>query len=111
MPLPVTGAGKGQARRRWVPLASNNGALEPGSSRDTHQILEVPGQPVAAVVSEDQSPSLASQPLRVIQDALMFTWQGKSMGVMVGGDGSSCLRKATASAREGEGRTRLPRCL
>lgn len=53
MLLPVTGVGKGQARRRCVPLASDNGVLEPGSSRDTHQILEVPGQPVVAMVSEE----------------------------------------------------------
>lgn len=61
MPLPVTCVGKGQACRCCIPLASNNGALEPGSSRDTWQILEVPGQPVAVVVSdESKSPSLAS---------------------------------------------------
>lgn len=61
MPLPVTRIGKGQACRCCIPLTSNNGALEPGSSGDTWQILEVPGQPVAVVVSdESKSPSLAS---------------------------------------------------
>lgn len=61
MPLPVTCVGRGQACRRCIPLASNNGALAPGSSRDTWQILEVPGQPVAVLVSdESKSPSLAS---------------------------------------------------
>lgn len=52
MPLPVTCIGKGQACRRCVLRASHNGALEPGSSRNTRQILEVPGQPVAVTVSD-----------------------------------------------------------
>lgn len=61
MLLPVTCIGKGQACQRCVLLASNNGALEPGSSRDTRQILEVPGQPAAMMVSDEtKSPSLGS---------------------------------------------------